>query len=254
LINDLYDFYFVDRKRQWLINALTLITGTVYSTIGVFILQRPEREVIWEAVLATSILLVCAPCVYVLSAGRSRQNLLEPDVTRGDVWDNISINLPKSADVVYGEIAAQERLYSKQALRRVMIQFWIGLTVSTACAILLVTGITMAMTEENRAIGVATAVGALVTSICVNLFFSRLDKANERVDRLHHELLESKWLASLLAATDQLSDVEKKDTAILQIIEAAASARLNISKERASKGRHQSKESPTRLAEAKVVK
>lgn len=76
LINDLYDFYFVGRKRQWLINTLTLLTGAVYSTVGVIILRRPEEEVVWEAILVAFILLIYTPCVYVLRAGRSRQKVL----------------------------------------------------------------------------------------------------------------------------------------------------------------------------------
>jgi transcriptional accessory protein Tex/SPT6 len=78
----------------------------------------------------------------------------------------------------------------------------------------------------NQAIGVASAAGSIVAEICNYLFFSRIDKTNRTVADHHQELLQSKRLENLIAAADKLSDLEKRNSMIMRIIETAAAGWL----------------------------
>ncbi len=71
------------------------------------------------------------------------------------------------------------------------------------------------------AIGVSGTVAGIITEAIGILFFKRADRANERLDHYHKELLELRQFENLLAACDELSGVRKQATCKKRIVEAA---------------------------------
>lgn len=73
LIEDLFGLFFLGRKAQWTIYATTLVLATAYATVGTVVLKRPEREVLWEAIILCCLLSLSLPLTYALRAGQSRR-------------------------------------------------------------------------------------------------------------------------------------------------------------------------------------
>jgi CheY-like chemotaxis protein len=59
-------------------------------------------------------------------------------------------------------------------------------------------------------VGIASAVGGIVTEGVSYLFFRRVDSANERMDAYHREALDTRRFESLLAACDELPSQERR--------------------------------------------
>lgn len=71
------------------------------------------------------------------------------------------------------------------------------------------------------ALGIASAVGGIVTEAVTYLFFRRVDVANTRMDRYHAEALQIKRFENLLAACDDLSSPERREACKEKVIDAA---------------------------------
>lgn len=71
------------------------------------------------------------------------------------------------------------------------------------------------------ALGIASAVGGIVTEAVTYLFFRRVDVANTRMDRYHAEALQIKRFENLLAACDDLSSPDRRETCKERVIDAA---------------------------------
>ncbi|MGH9834090.1 MAG: hypothetical protein ACREBD_15275 [Blastocatellia bacterium] len=51
LVERLYEFYFENRKGQYLIYALTFLVSVTYASIGVLLLGRAEQSVVFDCVV-----------------------------------------------------------------------------------------------------------------------------------------------------------------------------------------------------------
>jgi len=71
------------------------------------------------------------------------------------------------------------------------------------------------------ALGIASAIGGIVTEAVTYLFFRRVDLANARMDRYHAEVLQIRRFENLLAACDDLSSSEKREACKEKVIDAA---------------------------------
>ena len=71
------------------------------------------------------------------------------------------------------------------------------------------------------ALGIASAIGGIVTEAVTYLFFRRVDLANARMDRYHAEVLQIKRFENLLAACDDLSPSERREACKEKVIGAA---------------------------------
>jgi hypothetical protein len=64
LIEHLYEFYFENRKGQYLIYALTFLISVAYASIGILALGRAEQSVVFDCVVLAIIFLVGLPVAY----------------------------------------------------------------------------------------------------------------------------------------------------------------------------------------------
>ncbi len=64
LVERLYEFYFENRKGQYLIYALTFLVSVAYASIGVLVLGRAEQSVVFDCVVLAIIFLVGLPVSY----------------------------------------------------------------------------------------------------------------------------------------------------------------------------------------------
>lgn len=71
------------------------------------------------------------------------------------------------------------------------------------------------------ALGIASAVGGIVTEAVTYLFFRRVDVANTRMDRYHAEALQIKRFENLLAACDDLAPPDRREACKERVIDAA---------------------------------
>lgn len=75
----------------------------------------------------------------------------------------------------------------------------------------------------NLSISLVGTASGMITEILVYLYFTRLDRANDRMDIYHRELLQTYWLEFLLATCEQLPAQKQVDTADHVIRQAADS-------------------------------
>jgi len=68
LIEHLYEFYFENRRGQYLIYALTFLVSVTYASIGILILERAEQSVVFDCVMLAIIFLIGLPVAYNLGA------------------------------------------------------------------------------------------------------------------------------------------------------------------------------------------
>jgi hypothetical protein len=64
LIERLYEFYFGNRKGQYLVYALTFLVSVAYASIGILVLGRTEQSVVFDCVILALIFLVGMPVSY----------------------------------------------------------------------------------------------------------------------------------------------------------------------------------------------
>ena len=65
------------------------------------------------------------------------------------------------------------------------------------------------------------AAGGVIVNVISVLFFTRMDKANERMDTYHKELLQSHWMESLIAYAESLPAERENQTKQEIILQAA---------------------------------
>jgi CheY-like chemotaxis protein len=125
----------------------------------------------------------------------------------------------RSFRATQADIAAQLDEDYRAARHEARRHAWAALGVSLIGAGFIFAGIVLAL-KQALEIGIVSAVGGLVIEIMNYLFFSRVDKAHERVDRYHDELLQTRRLENLLAACDKLS-AQRREECLAHIVRAA---------------------------------
>ena len=63
-IDRLYNFYFLDHKKQFFLSSYVFFIAISYITINVFILERNENRAIYESVFLTISIYVIFPILY----------------------------------------------------------------------------------------------------------------------------------------------------------------------------------------------
>jgi CheY-like chemotaxis protein len=86
--------------------------------------------------------------------------------------------------------------------------------------------------NAKGSVAISSAIVGIIAEGVSLLFFRRVDAANGRMDVLHRELMELRWLDTLIAACEDLTSEERQESAKERVINSAAamwlgSAHLN---------------------------
>ncbi len=108
----------------------------------------------------------------------------------------------------------------EDARRQSSMNYWASLAVAIIGVVIIFAGIFLAFSDK-LAVGIPSAVGGIVTEAVTYLFFKRVDAANKRMDQYHAELLRVKHFENLLAACDNLSSPEQRESCKEKVINAA---------------------------------
>jgi len=108
----------------------------------------------------------------------------------------------------------------EDARRQAQTYFWASLGVALLGIIIVFVGTAFTL-AGILGLGIASAVGGIVTEAVSYLFFRRVDAANERMDRYHAELLQTRRLENLLASCDEISSRTKREACKKRVIDAA---------------------------------
>ena len=114
------------------------------------------------------------------------------------------------------------------ARQQTKVNFWASLAVSATGIVILLVGMGLAMAGIVE-VGIVSAVAGLVAEVVSILFFRRADSANERMDRYHLELLETRRFENLLAACDELPSTDTQERSKETVIEIATKRWLSKS-------------------------
>jgi CheY-like chemotaxis protein len=109
----------------------------------------------------------------------------------------------------------------QRARAEARLHFRLGLAISFACAMPLILGVLMAMTNR-LAVGLASAAGGIALQVSNYLFFSKVDMVGRLTERYLQERLQSWRVETLLTTCAQIPDPNVRDTSTLDTIRAAA--------------------------------
>lgn len=118
--------------------------------------------------------------------------------------------------------------------------YWFSLAASVIGMTIIFVGAYLAVNGYQPVAIPTTVAGVLAQGIAV-LFFKRVDLSNVRIDARHRELMEIKWLDTLMAACDDFSTEEKQESYKGQVINAATQMWLTSGSRRARAGRLKAK-------------
>ena len=122
-------------------------------------------------------------------------------------------------NAIDGATQRLERDYD-DARRQSRMNYIASLVVAGLGILIIFVGAGMAI-SGMLALGIASAIGGIVTEAVTYLFFRRVDLANARMDRYHAEVLQIKRFENLLAACDDLSPSERREAWKEKVIGAA---------------------------------
>jgi CheY-like chemotaxis protein len=117
-------------------------------------------------------------------------------------------------------ISDQIKADYEDARQQARVNYWASVSVSIVGIITIFVGIGLAM-GDVLAVGILSAVAGVIAEAVSLLFFKRADTANERMDKYHNELLETRQFDNLLAACDELVSSERQELCKEKVIEAA---------------------------------
>ncbi len=115
-------------------------------------------------------------------------------------------------------LADQIREDYEDARQQAKVNFRASLGVALSGILIIFVGVGSAI-GNMVAIGVPSAIAGVIAEAVGVLFFRRADAANARMDRYHHELLETRQFENLLAACDELPVVERQELCKEKVIE-----------------------------------
>jgi CheY-like chemotaxis protein len=99
--------------------------------------------------------------------------------------------------------------------------FWFSLLAAVIGMVVIFMGVYLALNKELSFAIPSAIVGIIIEGVSM-LFFRRVDAANARMDMLHRELMELRWLDTLLAACEDLTSEERQESAKERVINSAA--------------------------------
>lgn len=144
-------------------------------------------------------------------------------------YREMSYNLARRIDLGYDDARQQSKW-----------NYWLSLMASVVGMAIIFVGAYLAV-NGYRSVAILTTVAGVLAQGIAALFFKRVDLANTRMDARHRELMEIKWLDTLMAACDDFSTEEKQENHKGQIIDAATQMWLTSGSRRARAGRLKAK-------------
>lgn len=99
--------------------------------------------------------------------------------------------------------------------------FWLSLIAAVIGIAVIFTSIYLALNARGS-VAVSSAIVGIIAEGVSFLFFRRVDAANGRMDVLHRELMQLRWLDTLIAACEDLTSEERQESAKERVINSAA--------------------------------
>lgn len=144
-------------------------------------------------------------------------------------YREMSYNLARRIDLGYDDARQQSKW-----------NYWLSLVASVVGVAIIFVGAYLAV-NGYQSVAILTTVAGVLSQGIAALFFKRVDLANARMDARHHELMEIKWLDTLMAACDDFSTEEKQESYKGKIIDATTQMWLTSGSRRARAGRLKAK-------------
>lgn len=193
------------------LSGLTLAKEKAYRTVPKIILTRfPSYEAVREALGPALEGLPPAVDFVAKQEGPEALSRAVGKALKFGSWFQRAIN------GLFGQIREDH----EEARRQAKINYWASLGVSIAGIMVIFVGIGLAVTGM-LAVGVPSVIAGVIAEAVSFLFFRRADVANERMDKYHTELLQIRRFENLLAASEELSSLDKQESCKEKIIEAA---------------------------------
>lgn len=191
------------------ISGLTLAKEAVYAVPKIILTKFPTYEIVREALGPD--LEGLPPAVDFVAKQEGPEVLLRA-VRK-------ALKFESRFEKTINGISAQLKEDYKDARQQTRMNYWASLGVSVTGIVIIFIGIGLAL-RGALAVGVISAVGGVVAEAVSFLFFKRVDAANDRMDKYHAELLQTRRFENLLAACDELPP-EQQATCKEKIIDMA---------------------------------
>jgi CheY-like chemotaxis protein len=117
-----------------------------------------------------------------------------------EAWPRIRASTIKVAD--------QVRADHTVARRQATLNYWMSSTLSI-CGFLVIIACVVLVWFNQIALGAAGTLVSLLLEALSYMFYTQLERSNQRMDRYHQELLQTYWLEYVLAAATQLPSAEQ---------------------------------------------
>jgi CheY-like chemotaxis protein len=142
------------------------------------------------------------------------------DVIRNtlEVWPRLRRSTIKVSDQINTDHA--------ETRQQARTDYWTAHILSIAGGIIILGGVVLAYANQ-LAVGLVGTAGGIVAEIMGYLFYSRVNRANQRMDTYHRELLQTYWVEFLLAACEELPH-EKRVASIETILAKAGNSWLTL--------------------------
>lgn len=112
----------------------------------------------------------------------------------------------------------------KDAQAQSILNYRVSILVAVVGIAIIFAGVCLTMAKA-LAVGIPSVVAGVIAEAISVLFFTRVDKANKRMDRYHRQLLQSvetkKRLADILAGCGELSTIERRESCKEKALETA---------------------------------
>lgn len=108
----------------------------------------------------------------------------------------------------------------ENARQQAQTYFWGAMSAGIASIVLILVGAGLAL-SGLREIGLIGALSGLLSDAVAFLFFRRSDASNQRMDRYHQELLQTRQFETLLAACEEIDAPQQKDVCRQRVIKTA---------------------------------
>lgn len=108
----------------------------------------------------------------------------------------------------------------QDARQQSLWNYWVGLGIALLGAAFIIAGAYLAL-HDKKYVAILSALAGVLAEVTTVLFFKRTDSANERMDRYHRELLETREMEILLDACGELPAGGMRERCKEHVINAA---------------------------------